>query len=392
MAKRYTIHELYDRFLLGQIDAEGLQELIGLFATADIVILEELVRQKLADERAVGPEHPDQPERYNRILMNLRAKIAHAPEPKKWYWLRIAAAAATVTLIAGLSSYWFISSQQVMQEKPVVKTKVEVKPGGNKAFLTLSNGKSISLATVPAGVIAEDAGDHIRKVVEGQITYVAGSDRHTNPGFNVLRTPNGGQYRVNLPDGTRVWLNAASSLKYPVNFKNLKERKIELTGEAYFEVSRDPKHPFIVQTDDQRIRVLGTRFNVNAYHDEGGSKTTLVEGSIKATSVNAAATIRPGHEVTTNGPGRLKVDVADIELALAWKNDQFMFESEPLRRLMKRLARWYDVDVVYGNDIPEIRFNGAISRFENISSVLKIVESTGKAHFKIVGRTLYVER
>ncbi|MES2456464.1 MAG: FecR domain-containing protein [Bacteroidota bacterium] len=392
MAADNHIHELYERFLLGKSDPGELRRLIELFGTEENAVLEALIHQKLAEEQAIAPEMADQSKRYERILLNLREEILLEQKARRWKWQKITVAAC-ITLVACSALLFFVNKQPDPVLVSSTIPEADVKPGGNKAFLTLSSGQKISLANAPNGIIAIEAGDQINKLSDGQIAY---ESLNENPGatqgVNILQTPNGGQYRVNLPDGTKVWLNAASSVKYSVNFKNLLERRIELTGEAYFEVAKDPSRSFIVQTDDQAIHVLGTRFNVNAYHDNGGSKTTLLEGSVKATTRKSAAIIRPVQQVTSQGDQQLKVEEADVDLALAWKNDQFMFESEPIRQLMKRLARWYDVDVVYGAQVPDVRFNGAISKFENISAVLKILESTGKAHFKVEGRKIYVAK
>jgi ferric-dicitrate binding protein FerR (iron transport regulator) len=165
-----------------------------------------------------------------------------------------------------------------------------------------------------------------------------------------------------------------------------------LTGEAYFEIATDASHPFTVQTDDQRVQVLGTHFNVNAYHDAGGSRTTLLEGSVQATSGRSTRRIRPGQQVVTDGRDQLTIKKVDTEQAVAWKNDQFMFNSLPLKELMSSLARWYDVEIVYAAELPAVRFNGSVSKFDDISVVLKILGSTGKARFKIAGKKVYVTR
>ncbi|MEN0056659.1 MAG: FecR domain-containing protein [Mucilaginibacter sp.] len=392
MGVRDNLNKLYERFLRNESKPEDIRRLAELFGTADDQTLQDLVRKQLDDPSAITPYSVENDERYDRIFNNLKQQIEPA-KPARTLWTKISAV-ASVVLLLGAGSYYFFRgsiSHPVIAEH---KIHNDVKPGGNKAFLILSNGESITLNGQHSGIIGKEAGSNILKTADGQIKYVKRHNNHSDKAspFNTLQTPVGGYYKMVLADGTKVWLNAASQLRYPADFRNLKQRKVELAGEAYFEVAKDAAHPFIVQTDDQEIKVLGTHFNVNAYHDDGGSKTTLLEGSIHAAGKNAQAIIKPGQQVISSSTGKLNIDQVDTELAVAWKNDQFMFESEPVRPLMKTVARWYDVEVIYGANVPDVRFNGAISKFENISAVLKILESTGKIHFEVSGRKVYVTK
>jgi hypothetical protein len=389
---RENLNKLYERFLRNESKPEDIRRLTELFGSADDQTLQDLVRKQLDNPSAIAPHSTENDERYDRIFNNLKQQIAPA-RPARTLWAKISAA-ASIVLLLGAGGYYFFRGS--MSHPVIAEHRIhnDVKPGGNKAYLILSDGQSIALAGQRSGLIGKEAGNSILKTADGQIKYVKRHNNHSNKEtlLNTLQTPVGGYYKVVLADGTKVWLNAASQLKYPADFKNLKQRKVELTGEAYFEVAKDPAHPFIVQTDDQQISVLGTHFNVNAYHDEGGSKTTLLEGSIRATGKNAQAIIKPGQQVISSSTGKLNIDQVDTELTVAWKNGQFMFESEPVRPLMKTVARWYDVEVIYSADVPDVRFNGAISKFENISAVLKILESTGKIHFEVNGRKVYVTK
>jgi transmembrane sensor len=392
LAERENLSVLYEQFLRNESSPEDISRLIELFGTSDYDTLQDLVRKQLDDPHAAAVYHYENEQRYARIYSRLEQKMQPL-RPAGKLWPKIYAAASLVLLV-GIGVLYHLHNLprvSVIAENTVHK---DVKPGRDKAFLILSDGQTISLAEHRSGLLGKDAGMEILKTAGGKIEYIDRNSTQTSlkNRINILRTPMGGRYRVVLPDGTEVWLNAASQLTYPANFKDQKERKVELQGEAYIEVAKDPAHPFIVQTDDQQIRVLGTHFNVNAYHDDGGSKTTLLEGSISAASSHSKAIIEPGQQVVSGSGGTLKVVVADIELAVAWKNDQFMFESEPIKLLMKKVARWYDVDVIYGQDVPDVRFNGSISKFANISAVLKILESTGKIHFEVSGRKVYLTK
>ncbi len=273
----------------------------------------------------------------------------------------------------------------------------DIGPGGNKAVLTLANGKKISLKDVNNGTLAEQADVKITKIADGQLVYTILPDQQQIPDaedlYNSIETPKGGRYRVRLPDGTNVWLNAVSKLTYPSSFTGHQTRRVELSGEAYFEVAKDIAHPFMVKTIKQEVEVLGTHFNISSYEDEPVVKTTLLEGSVKVTGANGIdKVLKPGQQsiLTTND---IKVENINTEQrAVAWKNDQFVFESDDIRYVMRMIARWYDVEVEYVGAIPENKFGGAISRFENVSEVLKSLESTGRVQFKIEGRRIMVSK
>ncbi|WP_448634930.1 FecR family protein [Pedobacter panaciterrae] len=242
----------------------------------------------------------------------------------------------------------------------------------------------------------------INKTADGQLVYtVSDSDPQGKNGaqlFNTIETPNGGKYQVNLPDGTRVWLNAASLLRYPTKFSGSK-RVVELTGEGYFEVAKLPgKIPFIVKSEGQEVEVLGTHFNINSYEDEGPIKTTLLEGSVRVirskSSWNAPdnnVLLRPG-EQSELGEQKINVKEVNTESILAWKDGDFVFDGDDLKSIMRKVARWYDVEVIYKGEFDDVKFGGLISRSKNISSVLGIMESTGKIHFVIEGNRITVLR
>jgi transmembrane sensor len=275
---------------------------------------------------------------------------------------------------------------------PVVAKAADVPPGKDKAILTLSNGRKIVLDNSANGQLTTQSGSNILKTRDGQIAYADAGKTEPNlsSSFNNITTPNGGQWQVILPDGSKVWLNSSSSLDYPATFKNHKERIVQLKGEAYFEVAKDRQHPFIVKSDKQTVSVLGTHFNINAYDNEASVKTTLEEGKIKIANIRGTEKILiPGQQATLTG-SQLKITEADLVEALAWKNGYFRFNDENIQSIMRQLARWYDIDVQYKNDTPTDGLNGKISRYKNISQVLKALEATKIVHFKIEGRRVTV--
>jgi len=304
-------------------------------------------------------------------------------------------AAAAIIICIGVGLYYFPEERI---SNPIVKrvTENEIIPGGNKAVLTLANGEKISLTDADNGTLAEQAGVKIVKTTDGQLVFTMLPDKQNDPNsknqYNTIETPNGGRYQVRLPDGSNVWLNAASKLIFPSSFISHKSRMVELNGEAYFEIAKDKEHPFIVKTYNQVVEVFGTEFNINSYVDEPDVKTTLLEGSIKVTENKGIDKIlKPGQQSTLTSSG-LKVENVDIDLAVAWKNNQFVFESDDIQYIMRMIARWYNVEVEYVGPIPKNKFGGAVSRFENVSEVLKSLESTGRVKFKIEGRRILVSK
>ncbi|MFA4870577.1 MAG: FecR family protein [Pedobacter sp.] len=305
--------------------------------------------------------------------------------------------AAVLAILALSTILYFRSPVTLFQKENKTVKSQKILPGGNKAYLTLANGQKISLTDAANGTIQQQTGLTIRKTADGTLVYeVSKLSQQSNQEetlYNTIETPKGGQYQVNLPDGTKVWLNAASSLKYPTQFIGSK-RIVELDGEGYFEVAKSKHQKFIVKNDMQQVEVLGTHFNINAYKDEASVKTTLLEGSVRV-SFNAeknkeqSRLLKPGQQSEKTGEN-IDVKNVDVENVIAWKKGDFIFNGEELSGIMRKIARWYDVKVIYKGDFDDLRFGGYISRSKNISSVLGIMESTGKIHFKIEGKRITV--
>lgn len=275
----------------------------------------------------------------------------------------------------------------------------DIAPGGNKAILTLANGKRVLLSDGENEMLLTQSGTKIIKASDGILLYSAdGSNKELTHSkeFNIIETPKGGTYRLRLPDGTHVWLNSASTFKYPVSFSSHHERRVLLlSGEAYFEVVKDKKHPFIVQTNKQEVEVLGTHFNINTYDDEPGVKTTLLEGIVSVSILNKqgelgkAKILKPNEQAVFNGLS-LSITEVNTDDVVDWKNGQFTFDDEPIDRVMRKIARWYDVDIEFKGRNKDQIFSGSISRFEHISKVLEKLEMTGGVHFKLEGRRVIV--
>ncbi|MNL25661.1 fec operon regulator FecR [compost metagenome] len=232
----------------------------------------------------------------------------------------------------------------------------------------------------------------ISKTDDGQLVYDIIDNGVESSRINTLSTSNGETYKVRLPDHSEVWLNAASTLKFPASFSSSKIRKVELIGEGYFEIAKDKSKPFIVKTAQQEVEVLGTHFNINSYLEEASVKTTLIEGRIKISGKSSSRILRPGQQSTFSGKGDILLTDADVDAAIAWKNNQFMFDSENIQVIMRMIARWYNVDIEYVGEISDEKFGGGVSRFDDVSKVLKSLESTNKVHFKIEGKKILVSK
>jgi ferric-dicitrate binding protein FerR (iron transport regulator) len=322
------------------------------------------------------------------IYGNISRAIAKKPKKLRLWWRGIAAAA--VLLIAFSALFLYLN-----QEPATLLTyQHNIRPGHNSATLTLANGKKIKLSDQVSGEIIKEAGVFISKDRDGKLVYSIGN-AYSAPGdaprFNTLATSTGETYQVHLPDGTDVWLNAGSSLKYPANFALGTERRVSLSGEAYFEIAKNKDRPFFVTTDKQEIKVLGTHFNVSSYEDEAITKTTLLEGSVGLRALNREETIvlKPGQQAILSSKS-LTLSHTDAEKSIAWKNGKFEFVSEDIGSILRQIARWYDVEIVYKDELLNRQFSGSFSKFDDVAKVLRTIELTNDVHFKIEGRRILV--
>jgi len=310
---------------------------------------------------------------------------------RNWY-----IAAASAILLLGIGTVAVLRKPHQPETQVAVQPTHDIAPGANVATLTLANGSTVSLTDAATGNIAEQGGIRISKSADGQIVYTVAPSTATSADtgaaftYNKIEIPAGGQYQVVLPDGTRVWLNAASWLRFPVHFSS-KERRVELSGEAYFDVQRDPGAPFRISSLRQDIEVLGTQFNVHAYPDETHIRTTLVDGAVRVTAGGKSVLLAPKEEADL-GDG-LHVSQADVEAAVAWKNGYFRCVDQPLEIIMKQVSRWYNVKVAYEDEKMKDETFGILSnKFSNISVLLKMMEKTGNAKFTVNGSTVVVSR
>lgn len=307
--------------------------------------------------------------------------------PKIWPYL----VAASVILIA-VSLYVFRNNNTGKEnEKPIVHTPGnDIKAGSDKAVLTMSDGRTIILDSSGTGLLANEGDITIKKGTDGEIVY-NGTDKEIK--YNLVSTPRGGQYKLVLGDGTRVWLNAESSLKFPAGFVNTTDRLVELRGEGYFEVAKN-EHPFKVKIlipsrDGGMVEVLGTHFNINGYYDDGVVKATLLEGSIKVEKDGKSKIIEPGEQVLING--EIKVVKPDVSEETAWKVGKFLFRDATIQSIGEQIKRWYDIDVEHKEKVLQ-HFNIEVNRNVPLSRLLQLLEATGQVQFSLVDKKLIIKR
>ena len=327
--------------------------------------------------------------------IDARLPLIHKSQ-RLFVWYKIAIAASIIWAV-GIGLYTYFGTLETIPQQQVHYTP-DIAPGKSTATLTLANGQKIVLSDAQDGKIAGQEGIEISKTKDGQLIYEIKGNK-TAYQQNTLSTAKGETYQVRLPDGTLAALNSDSQLTYGTTMNEQGQRYVELSGEAYFEVTRDTKHPFIVKTTGQEVQVLGTHFNISSYPDDGATKTTLLEGKVKVWSkeLNRSEILNPGQQAWMDGNGLQVKNKVDTEEAIAWKNGYFKFNGG-LEEIMEKVARWYDVEIIYQfKPDANLSFGAEISMHRNISALLKIIESTGNVKFKIEpgdasgkGRRVYV--
>jgi hypothetical protein len=310
--------------------------------------------------------------------------------PKRWLWLWRPVAAAVLIIVLATTAYVLLNGR--LEKSGTVTQKMALQdvqaPQINRARIMLANGRTFYLDTAASGTLIQQQQVSLKKNADGQIAY-QGVAQNGSVIYNTLINPRGSKViDMTLTDGSRVWLNAGSSLTYPIAF-TANERQVTVNGEAYFEIAHNPSKPFIVRKGDLQVRVLGTHFNVNAYDDEQDIKITLLEGSVNVAQANENKVLAPGEQAIVDSVIHMLGNV-NIEQVIAWKNGYFMLNKADIRTIMRQVARWYDVDIVYAQGVPKGTFSGEVPRTFNLSEVLKVYEYSG-VHFEIEGRKIIVK-
>lgn len=382
--------QLIDRYLDGNCTDQERRLVEQVY---NKVALAKIVSAKDVDFNKIGRES------WAYIATKTEQGVEAGSQPKitlkAWPMFRlrrsIAAAAAAAIIALGVWFYTSSINHSDLEGSTITKNLLnyadDIAPGKNTAILTLANGKVIILDTNKTSVVVADS-------VKTMTTLVAS-------------TPLGGTYQIVLPDGTKAWLNAASSIRFPSTFAGNKHRHIEITGEVYLEVAKDRAHPFIVKSRNQEVEVLGTHFNINSYENEGVTKTTLLEGAVRVTASPTydegvpkqqhgktveETILRPGQQSVLTGANQITVKKADMTEAIAWKDGNFVFNNEGIETIMRHIARWYNIEVKFEGNVPAGEFSGNVSRSKKISQVLHALELTKLVQFEIKGRTVVVTK
>lgn len=386
MITKQALKAIIDQYVTGTLDTPGKETLRGIIADpAYEQVLAELMDEAFEERLAGTYDYPETQQRMKQLLLQ---QIRQQEQPvKRMYPWRTWWAAAAIVLLAGSTGAYFWMQHPTVENIPAA-TVATVLPGSNKAVLVLADGSTVTLDSTGNQVIQQ--GKTAIHQNKGQLQYIA-QGPGTATGFNTLRTPRGGQFQLTLPDGTRAWLNSASSLKYPTAFTG-KDRVVELNGQGYFEIASNAAKPFKVKVNNAlEVQVLGTRFDIMAYPDEAAIKTTLLQGAVRVQRGAAVETLHPGQQaVAVIDSLGIAVKETDVNRAIAWKNGLFIFNNMELGTILREISRWYDVEIVYQAPANKNLYGGGISRSQNLTEVLRFLEAGGTNHFKITGRQVIV--
>ncbi|NML22286.1 DUF4974 domain-containing protein [Pseudoflavitalea sp. G-6-1-2] len=387
-----TFNDLLQKFIRDELSGDELEVFLQLVRDpANGILLDAAVREQL--EAPVFTDLTaglDIEEQFRAVLKKANADnaadfIDPAEIKRTGFLYRWIAAAAVLLVLAGAATWWW---QTGPQQQTAAVTPSDITPGTSGAILTLADGTKLVLDSLGNGLVATQSGTRV-ELVDGRLSYLATAADDGAPAYNTMSTPKGRQFQLKLPDGTAVWLNAASSIQFPIAFTG-DERRVIVTGEAYFEVAQNAKKPFIVELNNiEEVQVLGTSFNINGYMDEGLAITTLLQGAVKVTPMGIAAALseekrqgqvlKPGQQGLVKSSvydrGQLLVQDADIDKVMAWKNGIFNFEGASLRQVMKQLERWYDISVVYENGVTDVSFIGEMSRNVNLGELIQALQA-----------------
>ncbi|MBO9154780.1 FecR family protein [Chitinophaga sp. GCM10012297] len=331
------------------------------------LVLEEAQSPALLRERLRSLENTDGQALFEKTFPEMAAPVVRRmPLYRRWW------AAASVLLLLFAGGYFLLKpGHSSTPDIAVAPPPVDIMPGKKGAVLTLADGREVVLDSLGNGIIANQNGTQA-VLDNGKLAYNDAGESSGEIQYNKTTTPRGRQFRLQLPDGTLVWLNAESSIRYPTAFEG-SDRKVEITGEAYFEVAKNVQKPFLVSINNQtEVEVLGTHFNVNAYPNENSRNTTLFEGAVRVYGKNGPAVLKPGQQAQVTATGDLAVvNGTDLDKAIAWKNGVFNFRGSTLEEVMRQLARWYDIEIIYEGKVPSRRFNGEIGMDLSLAQVLK---------------------
>ncbi|WP_295128789.1 FecR family protein [uncultured Chitinophaga sp.] len=380
-----VFEQLFEKYIKGDITPAEEQQLFGMIAQPEYnARLLQLIDQTAARS---GGSHEMAQEKAEEILsLVINARPGKVKRLNIW---RYAAAAAVVLAVSGLT--WSLMQRQatapalVQHQRKTSIDNNDIAPAVKGALLTLADGSTVPLDSIKQGLIANQSGASV-SLQNGTVSY---NGDVAEVSYNTLSTPKGKLFHLVLPDGSEVWLNAGSAITYPTGFTG-KERSVTLKGEAYFEIAQNASQPFMVKVGGSEVKVLGTRFNINAYDNEVFVRTTLLQGSVSVSTGHRSRILQPGQQSTVSGVD-VQVQTVDVSQVMAWKNGLFNFENAGVKDVMNQLERWYDIEVQYENGVPDITFGGKMERGLSLSHVMRILEIS-KVKLRLEGRTLIVSR
>lgn len=381
-------------YIARELSSSEEKEFFSLIHTGLYVAeLKELLQEEWPDEKTIFAADEERSERMLNYILREKSATLNPSHNNRFVIRRFSIAAAVLCFILASIFYLYRNrlSEPGLAVVPVNKVSqtADVAPGRNGALLRLANGSTIVLDSAANGIVSKE-GNIVARKGGTEINYVQQGSVSAQNIFNTIETPRGRQFQLTLEDGTKVWLNAQSSIRFPVVFTG-NNRSVEITGEVYFEVAENKAKPFIVHHRDMQIEVLGTHFNVNAYSDAPSVNTTLIEGRVKIKDGRDSGFLKPGQQARLSGSGHLSItERADIEEIMAWKNGRIAFSNAGLEEIMRQVSKWYDVDIVYAGPVPDRTFTADISRNTYLAEFLKVLELSN-VRFNIEGRKLVVK-
>ena len=372
-------------YIRGTISEQDHDELDDWVNESDhnMKLFEELTDDDNLEQNLAWMDQLNAAQSYEKLLADGKFNI----QTKRFRLSKVWMAAASVILLAGIFFVYQYVTKSMKTKDPLIAERSTLQPGGNKATLTLEDGTVIDLSSAKNGLLNADSGISVIKTQDGSMVYEDDTIVQTAPVMHTLSTPVGGQYQVTLPDGTKVWLNASSSLKYPSRFTGA-ERLVQLSGEAYFEVAKNIDKRFMVMAAGTKVEVLGTHFNINAYNDEPSLTTTLLEGSVKVSAGSDFKMLIPGQQSAVIAD-EISIATVDTSNIVAWKNNEFKFADAPIETVMRQVKRWYGAEIIYQDKVAH-HFNATVDRTEPIDQLLHYLEETGQVHFKLDNKKIIV--
>ena len=392
------LKEIFNRYLENRCSVKEAQQLFHYFQTDENIYFLQLINEELEKAESYADDQNLQ-HVAQEVFLQIKQQLNILKTNRLKYFLinhwEKLSTAAILLIVSAITFYFFSVNQQAKEFQLPVKYANDLVPGQNKALLTLADGKKIML--LDKGEVFFDKilkGININKADDGQLIYALSKAGETEKSMlNTLETPKGGQYQLHLADGTKVWMNSDSKLIYPTAFKVSGTRTVELSGEAYFEVAHHKNQPFIVNTNQQQIEVLGTHFNVKAYTNELAQETTLLDGSIKVSVLNKSKILKPGQQATTlkHATNIKVIPFVDTGMVIAWKEGLFFFDNTEIEKVMQQACRWYNAEVVYEGKKPNVSFTGVVLKSKNLSDLLEILQAAGEVKFNIIGNKIIVK-